>query len=418
MGSIKLSELIAPGFADLHRDIKEGRHTHYWLKGGRGSTKSSCISVELVLGLMRDAGEGCCSNALVLRRYGVTLRETVYEQVGWAINALGVGEQWQPSVAPLCWTYKPTGQKILFRGADKPSKLKSIKISRGYIKYIWYEEVDEFEGTEKLRSINQSVLRGGSKFLAFYSFNPPHSQRNWVNQEVQIQRADSLVHHSTYLSVPPAWLGDTFRIEAEHLKAVNELAYRHEYLGEVTGSGGEVFANVQLRAISDQEIAAFDHLRRGIDWGYAVDPFAYNVAHYDKTRRRLYVYYEIHKVQLSNRAAAQLILPEAGRALITCDSAEPKSIDEMKSYGLRVQGAKKGPDSVAYGIKWLQDLEAIIIDPIRCPESAKEFSTYELERDREGNFKADFPDKNNHHIDALRYACEEDMRQTQVKIIH
>ena len=417
MEAIKLSKVIAPSFAAVHQDIKGHGHTHYWLKGGRGSTKSSFISVEIVLGMMRDAGKGLHTNAVVLRRYGVTLRESVFEQIGWAVNALGVSQLWRDSASPMSYTYLPTGQKILFRGVDDPTKAKSIKFSKGWAKYLWYEECVEFEGEEKLRNINQSVLRGGADFFVFYSFNPPKSARNWVNQYVAIERDDTLVHHSTYLTVPPQWLGEQFLVEAQHLKEVKPEAYRHEYLGEVTGTGGEVFSNVTLRAITDEEVSRFDKLRRGIDWGYAADPFAYNVCHYDKTRRRLYIFREIHKVKLSNRAAADLIKPEAGGARITCDSAEPKSIDEVKGYGLRVVGAKKGPDSVEYGVKWLQDLEEIIIDPARCPETAREFSGYELERDREGNFKAGYPDKDNHHIDAVRYACEGDMRRPGMKIL-
>ena len=235
-----------------------------------------------------------------------------------------------------------------------------------------------------------------------------------MNQYVLIERPDTLVHHSTYLGVPAAWLGEQFIIEAEHLKQVKPEAYRHEYLGEVTGTGGEIFDNVTIRKITDEEMNHFDNLRRGIDWGYAADPFAYNACHYDKTRRRLYLYFEIHKVRLPNRQAAEMVAKEAGNGRITCDSAEPKSIDEVKSYGLRVVGAKKGPDSVEYGIKWLQDLEEIIIDPERCPETAREFGSYELDRDREGNFKAGFPDHDNHHIDAVRYACEGDMRRPSI----
>ena len=417
MAAVKLSGIIAPTFSTVHQDIKRHQHTHYWLKGGRGSTKSSFISVEILLGMMRDAGKGQYTNAIVLRRYGVTLRESVFEQIGWAINALGVAELWKSSVSPMSWTYLPTGQRIIFRGADEPTKVKSIKFAVGWAKYLWYEEVNEFEGAEKIRSINQSVLRGGADFFVFYSFNPPKAARNWVNQYVAIERDDTLVHHSTYLTVPPQWLGEQFIVEADHLKAVKPEAYRHEYLGEVTGTGGEVFSNITLRAITDEEISRFDNLRRGIDWGYAADPFAYNVCHYDKTRRRLYLFREIHKVKLSNRAAAELIKDEAGNSRITCDSAEPKSIDEVRGYGLRVVGARKGPDSVEYGIKWLQDLEEIVIDPVRCPETAREFSGYELERDREGNFKAGYPDKDNHHIDAVRYACEDDMKRPGVRVM-
>lgn len=403
-----LTDIIAPSFYEVHRDIKRGGHTHYWEKGGRGSTKSSFISGELVLGIMRDAGQGLHTHALCMRRYSNTLRESVFEQIQWAISALGVSHLWRSSVSPMRFTYV-TGQSILFRGVDDATKLKSIKAGKGYIKYLWMEEVNEFEGPEKLRSVLQSVMRGGEKFTCFYSFNPPKSARNWVNQYVQAPREDTLVHHSDYRSVPPQWLGETFLAEAEHLSRVKPEAYRHEYLGEVTGTGGEVFDNVTIRPIADDEIAQFDRIRRGIDWGYAADPFAYNVMHYDKTRRRLYIFYEIHKLRLSNRSAANLVMEEARGGKITCDSAEPKSIDEMRSYGLRVIGAKKGPDSVEYGIKWLQDLEEIIIDPVRCPETAKEFGSYELDRDKEGNFKAGYPDRDNHHIDAARYACEDDI---------
>lgn len=405
----RLSKIIAPAFHNLHCDIAEGKYTHYWLAGGRGSTKSSFASIEIVLNIMRDGGQGNITHALALRRYSKTLRESVFEQMQWAINALGVTQLWKSGVSPMQLVYLPTGQKIIFRGVDDATKLKSIKVGSGYIKYLWVEEANEFEGSEKLRSILQSVIRGGEKFTCFYSYNPPKSMRNWVNQYVAKERPDTIVHHSDYRTVPPDWLGEKFLAEAEHQREVNPDAYRHEYLGEVTGTGGEVFDNILLRKITDDEIAIFDNLRRGIDWGYAADPFAYNVCHFDKTRRRLYIIREIHKVRLSNREAAQMIKTEAGNRLITCDSAEPKSINEVRGYGLRVIGAKKGPDSVEYGIKWLQDLEQIIIDPARCPETAKEFSGYELDRDSEGNFKAGYPDHDNHHIDAVRYACENDM---------
>ncbi len=412
----KLREIIAPSFYGVHRDIAKGRHTHYWEKGGRGSAKSSFISVELVLGIMRDAGEGRRTHALCMRRYSNTLRESVYEQIQWAISVLGVSHLWKGSVSPMRFTYI-TGQTILFRGVDDAAKLKSIKAGGGYIKYLWIEEANEFEGPEKLRSVLQSVMRGGEKFTCFYSFNPPKSAKSWVNQYVQVPREDTFIHHSDYRTVPREWLGETFLAEAEHLLQVKPDAYRHEYLGEVTGTGGEVFGNITLRNITDREIAQFDRIRRGIDWGYAADPFAYNVMHYDKTRRRLYIFYEIHKVGLSNRAAGEAVRKEAGNGKIICDSAEPKSIDEMRGYGLRVVGAKKGPDSVEYGIKWLQDLEEIVIDPERCPETAREFSSYELDRDRDGNFKAGFPDHDNHHIDAVRYACEDESRRPSVSIL-
>ncbi|QCX32465.1 PBSX family phage terminase large subunit [Caloramator sp. E03] len=403
---IKLSEIIAPSFYEIHKDIKNDRYTHYWLKGGRGSTKSSFVSIETITGIMKDPK----ANAVVLRKVKETLKDSVFEQLVWAIEKLQVSEYWDIKHNPMELTYIPTGQKILFRGADKPKKIKSTKVSKGYIKFIWYEEVDEFNGIEEIRMINQSLMRGGEKFIVFYTYNPPNSVRSWVNEEVLIEREDRKVHHSTYLTVPRAWLGEQFFIEAEHLKKVNEKAYRHEYLGEVTGTGGEIFTNITARKIPDEEIKTFDRIKRGLDFGYAVDPLHYAVCHFDKTRRRLYIFYEIHQAGLSNRKAAELIKKEnISNGWITADSAEPKSIAELKEYGLRVKPAKKGPDSVEYGIKFLQDLEEIIIDPERCPNTLREFLNYELDKDSNGNFKADYPDKNNHSIDAIRYALEDEM---------
>lgn len=411
---ISLKQLIAPSFYEIHNDLKQFRHTHYWLKGGRGSTKSSFISLEVILGMMKDTQ----ANAVVLRKVGQTLQGSVYEQLQWAVSVLGVEGYWVSKLSPLEMKYIADGRenKIVFRGADKPKKIKSTKFSKGYCKYIWYEEVDEFGGMEEIRTINQSLLRGGSDFVVFYSYNPPQSQSNWVNEEVLQKRNDRLVHHSTYLTVPSEWLGQQFLIEAEHLKTVKPQAYQHEYMGEVTGTGGEVFTNLTLREITDSEISHFDHIARGIDWGYAADPFHYTVNHYDKTRRRLYIYYEIQMLKLSNRKAAELVRAENTRnKLIVCDSAEPKSIAEMLAYNLKVLGAKKGADSVEYGIKWLQDLEEIVIDPKRCPNTAREFLEYELEKDANGNFKGHFPDKNNHSIDAVRYSREFDMKIVKIR---
>ena len=201
-----LTKLIAPSFYGVHHDIKAGRHTHYWLKGGRGSTKSSFISVEIILGMMQDTA----ANALVLRKVAVNLKDSVYEQLLWAIEALGVEHLWKAKLSPLQLSYIPTGQRILFRGADEPKKIKSTKFRKGYCKYIWYEEADEFAGMQEIRTINQSLMRGGSSFFVFYSYNPPKSQSNWVNRECLQPKANRLVHTSDYRRVPPAWLGDAF----------------------------------------------------------------------------------------------------------------------------------------------------------------------------------------------------------------
>lgn len=402
---IRLTNVIAPSFYEIHKDIKQDGHTHYWLSGGRGSTKSSFISIEIVLGIMSDP----LANAVVLRKVKDTLNESVKDQLIWAIEALGVAEYWDMPEAKLALTYRPTGQEIRFRGADKPKKIKGLKYAKGYTKFIWYEELDEFTSMEEIRMINQTLMRGGSKFTVFYSYNPPKSANNWVNTEKKLTRPDRLVHHSTYLSVPRAWLGEQFIVEAEHLKATKPQAYEHEYLGSVTGTGGEVFDNVQIRRISDEEIEEFHNVHRGLDFGYAIDPLAYVVGHYDRKHKRLYIFHELYKVGLSNYHAFEEIRRENEKnEMILADSAEPKSINELLQYGLRVRGVKKGPDSVEYGIKFLQSLEAIIIDDQRCPETAREFLTYELDKDANGNFKAGYPDKNNHSIDAVRYAMNDE----------
>ncbi len=408
----KIKSIIAPSFYEVDEDLKKGLHTHYWLKGGRGSTKSSFISIEIIKGIMSDK----LANAVVLRKVADTLQGSVYEQLLWAIAALGVEGDWKETKSPLRLEYIKTGQRIIFKGADKPKKIKSTKFKTGYCKYIWYEETDEFGGMSEIRNINQSLMRGGDKFFVFYSLNPPKSQRSWTNKEMLEERPDKLVHHSTYLTVPADWLGEQFITEAEHLKITKPDNYRHEYLGEVIGTGGEIFTNLTIRKIEDSEIKVFDKISRGLDWGYASDPMHYTVNHYDKRRRRLYIFFEIHKVGMSNRKAAELIKKENKyNKPVICDSAEPKSIAEIRSYGINAVGAKKGPDSVEYGIKWLQDLEEIIIDPVRCPETFKEFNNYELESDGDDGFKARFPDKNNHSIDAVRYSREQDMKNIRIR---
>lgn len=412
MTTVKLSDIIAPSFYDLHKDIKADRHTHYWLKGGRGSTKSSFVSEELITGIMRNSE----ANAVVIRKVGLYLKDSVYEQILWAISKLGVERYWQEKLSPLELVYVPTGQRIIFRGADKPKKLKSTKVRSGYIRYVWYEETDEFNGIEEIRTINQSLLRGGETFTVFYTFNPPKSQRNWINSEVLVPQDDKIVHNSDYRTVPPEWLGEQFLIEARHLEEINPDHYRHEYLGEVTGTGAEVFTNITIRPITDEEIKSFDHIKRGIDWGYGADPFVYITAHFDSKRNRLFIFYEFFRCAAKYDVIANAIRKEnTQNGTIIAESAEPRSNDELRDRGFRIRTAVKGPGSVEHGITWLQNLEEIIIDGTRCPNAAREFNEYELDRDSRGELKADFPDKNNHTIDAIRYALEDYIGRKIVK---
>lgn len=402
---IRLSDLIAPSFYDVYWDIEEGKHTYYDLYGGRGSTKSSFISIMIVKDIMEDPE----ANAVVFRKVAHTISTSVYEQMLWAIEALGVKDMWKCIQNPHKMVYKPTGQVIIFRGLDTAKKLKSIKVSKGYFKDLWFEELDEFGGEEEIRSVQQSVLRGGKKFRVYKSFNPPISRSNWANQYVATPRANALRHKSTYLGVPKEWLGPQFFEDAEDLKATNERAYEHEYLGNAVGTGGEVFDNLEIRPITDEEVKRFDNIYMGIDWGWYPDPFHWSKMYYHAARRTLYIYDEYRTNKTSNSdtwQALQLLKGVTGSDLITADSAEPKSIGDYRSYGSLCRPAVKGPDSVRYGMKWLQSLYAIVIDPVRCPATAKEWNEYEYDRSPDGDIISGYPDVNNHSIDSVRYAME------------
>lgn len=406
MSEVKLSTLIAPSFVPVHRAIRQGAYTHFWLSGGRGSTKSSFASIEMILEILRDPE----ANGVVLRKVGNTLKDSVFNQLAWAVEVLGIGHLWHVPQAKLEMTYLPTGQKILFRGGDDPQKIKSVKFTRGYAKMIWFEELNQFSGDEEIRSINQSLMRGGDRFVVFYTYNPPERQRSWVNLEAMRTREDRLNHHSSYLSVPEKWLGRPFIVEAEHLKKVNPKKYLHEYMGLVTGTGGEVFTNVTSRRITDGEIADFDRIYRGVDHGYARDPFHYTEMYFDRTRRRLFIFHEFRGVELKLREISAHLKARPYKEVITADTNDARANAALKRDGLPIRNAIKGRDSVEYGVKFLQDLEEIVIDPVRCPGTWDEFLNYELEKDGDGNYKGTFPDKNNHSIDAVRYALNSEIR--------
>lgn len=401
----RLRDIMPPAFFDLHRQIKAGTVSEALCKGGRGGAKSSFISEEIETQMLAHPD----THAVVLRKKENTLRRSVFNQYVWALEALGMRHKWKVTVSPMELVYKPTGQKIMFFGLDDPGNLKSIKLPFGYVAYAHFEELDQFSGPEEVRNVEQSLLRGGPIAITFKSFNPPASAANWANRYAREPKPGQVVHHSTYLDTPPEWLGPRFLADAEHLERVNYTAYRNEYLGEVTGSGANVFDNIRLEPISDELVRSFDRIYMGVDWGFYPDPWAWNKVHYDAARMTLYVFDEAEAYRKGNEATADILRREHGVTpydLITADSAESKSIADYKMFGLYCHGAKKGPGSVEYSMKWLGRLVAIVIDPARCPGAAKEFSEYEFERNKDGELISTYPDRNNHHIDAVRYATE------------
>lgn len=398
----KLSEIISSAFQESHRALKSGTITELVEKGGRGSCKSSFLSVELVLLLLKHPD----CHAVVLRKVGNTLRSSVYAQICWAIAALGLSDRFRCTVSPMECTYLPTGQKILFFGLDDPGKLKSIKVPFGYIGIGWLEELDQFAGPEQVRNVEQSLFRGGQYSICLKSFNPPITKDNWANKYVLEEKPGRLVHHSTYLTTPEEWLGPRFLADAEHLQLTDEQAYRHEYLGEAVGTGGNVFEKLELREITDKELTSFDHIYQGADWGWFPDPFAFIRLHYDRSRETIYLLDEIYENKLPNEAAAAKIKQKGYTdAYITCDNAEPKSVSDFRECGLPAKEAVKGPGSVDYGMKWLQK-RTIVIDHRRTPNAYDEFVNYEYERDKDGEIISGYPDADNHLIDSTRYALE------------
>ena len=402
MSEIRLSEKIGSAFYDVARDVFRHGHTHYDFSGGRGSLKSSTISIIVPLLLINNPG----THALVLRKVANTIRDSVYAQYIWAIGELGMAAYWEAKVSPMELIYKPTGQKIMFRGADDPMKIKSIKVPFGYIAVTHFEEKDQFAGRAEIRNILQSTMRGGQKYWNFESYNPPISRDNWANKDSLEERADRLCHKSTYLEAPPEWLGQQFIDEAEHLKETDERAYQHEYLGIAVGTGGNVFENLELREITDEEISHFDRIYQGVDFGFFPDAFAFLRMYYDSARETLYFIDEYYAHKKSNAETAQWILDNGYTdAYIICDSAEPKSVADYRAMGLPARGAAKGPGSVEYSMKFLQRRK-IVIDRRRTPHAYEEFVNYEYERDRDGNFITGYPDANDHIISACRYGCE------------
>jgi len=397
------ARVIGKDYVDINRNIVPNKI--YVFKGGRGSLKSSFISLKIVELIKNNPNMHVC----IVRKVAGTLRDSVYAQMKWAINTLNLNEEFDFKVSPLEIRYKKTGQCIYFRGVDDPIKLKSIKPEFGYIGILWKEEKDQLKGASEERSINQSILRGGMEAYDFSSYNPPKSAANWVNKEEKEPDNNKVICESNYKNAPIEWLGQKFIDDAEHLKEVNPEAYEHEYMGKANGDGGNVFTNIELRTITDKEIATFDKIYQGVDWGWYPGIYAFVRIYYDKARETLYFIDENTCNKTKNSDTAKWIKDKGyDDYIITCDSAEPKSINDYRDEGLPSQGAKKGAGSVDYGFKWLIG-KKIVIDPARTPTVKTEFTEYEYERDKDGNVISGYPDANNHTIDATRYAMEREI---------
>lgn len=423
--NIQLSKVITPHFKKFWVASKKKKHLRYVLKGGRGSGKSYHIPMRVILDIIEYP-----VSALAMRKVQNTISKSIFQSFEAAAIILGVHHLFKFVPSNLEITYRPRGNKIYFAGADDPNKIKSIKDAKFPLAILWIEELAEFKTEDEVTTIENSVLReelAGKihsssnrkqkyefDYSFYYSYNPPKQRGSWVNKKYESAFIDdnTFVDHSTYLDNPH--LSARFVEEAENVKEKKPMKYRWEYMGEAIGSGVVPFDNLIIEEIPDSLFDTFDNIRQAVDFGYGPDPLAFVRWHYDKTRNTIYAMDEIYAHKLSNANLAKKVKDKGYQShRIIADSAEPKSIDELRiDHNLRVIGAKKGPDSVQYGEEWLGDLDAIIIDPKRTPNIAKEFEDIDYAQDKNGDPLPRLDDKNNHTIDSTRYAFEDDMKKT------
>ena len=389
-------------------------------KGGRGSGKSSDIAHIFVQLLMRLP-----LNGIGIRKVDNTLELSIFEQIKWAISEQGVSHLFKVNKSPMRIMYLPRGNYMVFKGAQEPERIKSLKPANFPFALAWVEELAEFKTEEEVTTITNSLLRGeladGLFYKFFFSYNPPKRRQSWVNKkyESSFQPANTFVHHSTYHDNP--FISKQFIEEALAAKERNPKRYEWEYEGKAVGSGVVPFDNLQIEAgcITDDMAKSFDNIRNGLDYGYASDPLAFVRWHYDKKRNGIYAIDEHYGVKISNRKLAEWITKRGYAHEEIFAEVEPKSNDEMRlEHGIqRLKQVKKGPDSVEYGEKWLDDLDFICIDPLRTPNIAREFENIDYQTDRDGNPKPRLEDKDNHTIDSTRYAFERDMRKSSLTFL-
>lgn len=409
--------LIGRDFFRPHMLIARGEQTEFWCKGGRGSLKSSWASIELVNHIETHPGEHA---AAVMKRKN-SLRDAVYAQVVWAIHEMGLDDEYEMPASTFKIRKRSTGQLIFFAGCDDPHKTKGLKPPFGFIGFLWFEESDQFKGMAEIRTVRQSAARGGERTIVVYTYNPPRTRDNWANKEADRRRdAGEEVFDSCYTDAPPEWLGAQFIADAEDLRETDPQAYAHEYLGEPVGYGGQIFDRVEFREVTDEEIATFERLHAGQDFGWFPDPWAFTLSEWQPGRHTVVTFAEDggNRLQPAEQAARirELLTwsdgagpdgspkaPAYHRLRVLSDDAAPDHIQAQRDEGVRAEAAGKGGlRDMSY--RFLQSV-TWVIDPVRCPNLAREVREAEFELDEAtGEYSGDYPDGNDHWIDATRYA--------------
>lgn len=371
-------------------------------KGSRASKKSKTTALWFIYNLMQLSG----SNLLVIRKTYRTLKDSCFTELKWAIKRLGVEQWWEVKESPLEMTYKPTGQKIYFRGLDDPLKVTSITVETGCLCWGWIEEAYEISKEADFDMLDESIRGEVSEGLFkqwTFTFNP-WNEHHWIKKRFFDNPDDETLALTTnYLC--NEWLDEADKKVFETMKRNNPRRYQVAGLGAWGIVDGLIYENFKEQEFTLEQVkhckSAF-----GLDFGYTNDPSAFFVGFVDLENKKLYVWDEFYEKGLSNKKIFEKISSMGyAKEKITADSAEPKSIDELQTLGLRhISGAKKGKDSILNGVQWIQDLE-IIIHP-RCVNFITEISNYTWDEDKFGN-KLNRPiDDFNHLMDAMRYALE------------
>ena len=396
--TISLKNIVGGGYKEFWNSKK----TYVVCKGSRGSKKSKTAALWHIYHMMKYPQ----SNTLVIRKVERTLRNSAFSDLQWAIERLGVGGYWKCTTSPLELTYIPTGQKILFRGLDSPLKLTSISVPIGVLNFLWLEEAFEIMSEDDFDMIDESIrgqLPDGYFKRVTITFNP-WSERHWLKSRFFDVPTDNVLSMTTTYRCNE-WLSKTDIQLFDDMKIRNPRRYRVAGLGDWGVIDGLVYENWKEQSFTLEQIPKDKQSAFGLDFGYTNDPTALFCGFLSLSERRLYVWDELYKNGLSNKAIhAEVSRMGYSKENITGDSAEPKSIDELRGLGLRITGAKKGKDSVNNGIQWIQDLE-IIIHP-RCVNFLMEISTYQWKKDKFDKKLNEPEDDNNHLMDAMRYALE------------
>lgn len=394
---ISLSKAIGKGYNRFWNSQKR----YVVCKGSRGSKKSKTTALWHIVKLMQYP----LANALVVRKVERTLRDSCFSDLKWAIHKLGVDAYWKATTSPMELTYTPTGQKIIFRGLDDPLKITSISVPVGFINFVWIEEAYEINKESDFDMLDESVrgeLPDGYFKRITVTFNP-WNERHWLKARFfDNPSEDTLSMTTTYQC--NEWLDESDLKLFEEMKKRNPRRYQVAGLGNWGVTEGIVYENWKEEVFTLSEVKDCVTVA-GLDFGYTNDPTALFVGFLNTSEKKLYVWDELYEKGLSNKRIFERI-QEMGysKEKITADSAEPKSIDELKGYGLRVSPAKKGKDSILNGIQWIQDLE-IIIHP-RCVNFLTEIGSYTWKEDKFGRKLNEPVDDANHLMDAMRYALE------------